>query len=232
MKLYQGSPHQWGQGKIHVVDDEDESNTFCGKRLAETPGKIIQGAEANCKSCATAIRTRADRDRYRLEYEERERQRVLQKAQEDAEWRARYNAHISSPEWKRICALVRQRARNMCEGCGISAAQHVHHTTYEHLGNELLFELLAVCIPCHERIHGRSIGAVRPATTREVATSLGRDHAIEMFRRAIANALCDEERVENQRKLDRLLAIQDRELLDEVERLARERLGLPALGDS
>ena len=40
----------------------------------------------------------------------------------------------------------------MCEGCGVRRAAQVHHLTYEHVGDELLFELVAVCGQCHDRI--------------------------------------------------------------------------------
>jgi hypothetical protein len=29
---------------------------------------------------------------------------------------------------------------------------------YAHLGDELLFELVALCLSCHEKVHGRPIG--------------------------------------------------------------------------
>ena len=33
-------------------------------------------------------------------------------------------------------------------------ATQAHHLTYEHMGDEFLWELKAVCRPCHERWHG------------------------------------------------------------------------------
>lgn len=63
-----------------------------------------------------------------------------------------YVAYLASPEWKAKRALVLKRCGGMCEGCGVKPATEVHHWTYEHLFDELLFELLGLCHGCHERI--------------------------------------------------------------------------------
>lgn len=65
----------------------------------------------------------------------------------------RYERHLASPEWAAIRDRVLVRAGGLCEGCGLRRPVHVHHTTYERLGNEMLFDLQAVCRPCHERLH-------------------------------------------------------------------------------
>jgi 5-methylcytosine-specific restriction endonuclease McrA len=80
-------------------------------------------------------------------------------AAHEAERRAFYEAHLRSAKWRAIRQRVLDRAHGMCEGCGIHKADHVHHLTYDHLGNEFLFELVAVCYACHCRIHEREIGA-------------------------------------------------------------------------
>lgn len=64
-----------------------------------------------------------------------------------------YNAHLNSSEWREKCRLKRERANNLCEGCGVNKVNHIHHLTYENLGDELLFELVAVCVECHQKIH-------------------------------------------------------------------------------
>lgn len=58
-------------------------------------------------------------------------------------------------------ALVLKRCDGMCEGCGVVKATELHHTTYEHLYNEFLSELLRLCHSCHDRI------------TREGRTEMG-----------------------------------------------------------
>lgn len=47
-----------------------------------------------------------------------------------------------------------QRAAHVCEGCRTARATEVHHLTYEHCGDEFLWELVAICRSCHERYHG------------------------------------------------------------------------------
>ena len=70
----------------------------------------------------------------------------------------------SRPDWQQKRAAVLLRDRNNCQsrlpGCAFHAT-HVHHLTYSHLGDEPLFDLIAVCKPCHERIHPHMVGGDR-----------------------------------------------------------------------
>lgn len=81
-----------------------------------------------------------------------------QRSARNAEWWARYEAHLASPEWQDLRQRVMERCRGLCEGCRLRRAVQVHHLTYERLGNEMLFDLAAVCLICHAMIHGRPIG--------------------------------------------------------------------------
>src|SRR5262249_17294921 len=74
------------------------------------------------------------------------------------EWRDAYESYLSSPEWDDRRALVLKRARGICEGCGQVPATEVHHLTYSHVGNELLWQLVAVCRRCHARVHNPEDG--------------------------------------------------------------------------
>jgi hypothetical protein len=76
------------------------------------------------------------------------------RAQARAERRAAYVNYMQSPEWRDRRARVLKRAGGMCEGCLQDRATQIHHTTYAHFGDELMFELLALCRRCHEKIHG------------------------------------------------------------------------------
>ncbi len=65
-----------------------------------------------------------------------------------------YDEYLNSEAWKARRRLVIDRAGNLCEGCRSAAVDEVHHLTYKHAGNEFLFvELVALCHPCHERLH-------------------------------------------------------------------------------
>jgi hypothetical protein len=84
-----------------------------------------------------------------------QRQQIAERYREEEQkafWEY-YNAHLNSPEWREKCRLKRERASNVCEGCGVNKVNHIHHLTYDNLGDELLFELVALCVECHQKIH-------------------------------------------------------------------------------
>lgn len=78
------------------------------------------------------------------------------KAEQDAAraaWFEEHNAYLQTPDWRRRRQAVMQRAHGFCEGCGKENATQVHHLSYEHWKEEFLWELVAICDDCHERIH-------------------------------------------------------------------------------
>lgn len=79
---------------------------------------------------------------------------VRAKAKEqDDEWWAWYSQYLLTPKWRAKRALVMQRAGGWCEGCRKEEANQVHHLSYAHVGDEFLWELVAICDACHDRIH-------------------------------------------------------------------------------
>jgi len=68
-------------------------------------------------------------------------------------WRQVYDEYRRTPEWIARRNLVLLRAQGICEGCRSKRATEAHHTTYAHVGEEFLFELVAVCRTCHDRFH-------------------------------------------------------------------------------
>jgi 5-methylcytosine-specific restriction endonuclease McrA len=64
-----------------------------------------------------------------------------------------YDKYLQSPYWLNRREKVLRRANGICEGCLTRPATMVHHLTYEHIGDELLFELRAICGRCHEKCH-------------------------------------------------------------------------------
>lgn len=66
---------------------------------------------------------------------------------------SRYEQYLRSPEWREKRRRVLSRARGYCEGCGRALATQVHHLTYDNIGDELLFQLVAICDDCHEKVH-------------------------------------------------------------------------------
>lgn len=77
------------------------------------------------------------------------------------ERRAQYHDYLRTPQWREKSRRVRERARGMCEGCGERRCTQVHHLTYDHIGAEFLWELVAVCDECHERAHDKDNNADR-----------------------------------------------------------------------
>lgn len=64
-----------------------------------------------------------------------------------------YNAYLKTDEWKAKRRRVLERARGICEGCLEKPATQVHHLTYDNVGDELLFQLVAICDECHDKCH-------------------------------------------------------------------------------
>lgn len=82
-------------------------------------------------------------------------------ASQKERWWAEYSAYLKSPEWREKRMRVLDRASGICEGCGVSAANEVHHLTYDRAGKEMLFDLVALCAECHHSIHGEAHADIR-----------------------------------------------------------------------
>lgn len=65
----------------------------------------------------------------------------------------KYREYLKSPIWREKRAKVLRRCKHLCEGCRTNAAMEVHHLTYKHIYDEMLFELVGLCEDCHRKIH-------------------------------------------------------------------------------
>lgn len=90
---------------------------------------------------------------HELQFQQRQQQRIQEEDDKNAEWWRQYTAYLKTPQWAEKRRLVLERDKYVCQGCLRSRASHVHHLTYEHVRNELLFELISLCTACHRRIH-------------------------------------------------------------------------------
>lgn len=97
----------------------------------------------------------------RLSYWERQqeqRRAYYESARQDEseQWWRWYNAYLESPQWQEKRARVLERDGHLCRAaysaCGSRRASQAHHLTYKHVGDEPLFDLIAVCAACHEHI--------------------------------------------------------------------------------
>lgn len=80
-------------------------------------------------------------------------------------WPELYADYLKSRQWADRREKVLRRAQFRCEGCGDQPATEVHHLTYEHVTQEFLFELIALCRGCHERLHEQSDRPLAPKWT-------------------------------------------------------------------
>lgn len=86
-----------------------------------------------------------------------------QRQQEDNRFWEWYSTYLKSPRWRNKRDLVLMRANGVCEGCEDAKATQVHHLTYVRVGDELLFDLVAVCNDCHQKAHpDKDLGAGGP----------------------------------------------------------------------
>ncbi len=74
-------------------------------------------------------------------------------AAQAARWWAWYDSYLRSPQWHHIRAKVLARDKGICCGCGVNRAVQVHHLHYRRVGREMLFDLVSICLVCHEQIH-------------------------------------------------------------------------------
>ena len=64
-----------------------------------------------------------------------------------------YQKYLLSSEWQSKRRQVIARDGGLCQGCRNAQIQEVHHLSYDHLGDELLFELIGLCSKCHRKTH-------------------------------------------------------------------------------
>lgn len=67
----------------------------------------------------------------------------------------KYLVYLLSDEWKAKRHLVLERDMNLCQHCKQKPAVDIHHLTYEHLFNEPIEDLLALCPTCHSKVHSK-----------------------------------------------------------------------------
>ena len=89
---------------------------------------------------------------------------------EDKERSSEYRQYLRSDQWKQMRTKVRRRSRGWCERCKVGRRADIHHLTYERLGHEELTDLIAVCRPCHEWLHGKR--SMDPAATTYTAEEI------------------------------------------------------------
>ena len=100
-----------------------------------------------------------------------------------------YQAYIQSDAWKekRRKALIRSGGK--CCLCGARHDLHVHHNTYDRLGDELETDLAVLCKECHKAFHRhRKIRKKKSKTVKRIA----KESTISMRPDILGRELSDE----------------------------------------
>jgi len=133
----------------------------CGEATSVRKSELAQTEIQLARRFDEALHTRwcAGRMARYLELREVARQKEVagweaSQQRERPGWLARPTAATTGPGWEGKRLLVLTRCKYLCEGCGLRPARVVHHLTYDHLGDEFLFELVGLCYECHDRVHG------------------------------------------------------------------------------
>ena len=64
-----------------------------------------------------------------------------------------YDTYLNSEEWKRKREWVLIFWNHECALCSSAINLHIHHRTYERLGNEKITDLIVLCKACHDHFH-------------------------------------------------------------------------------
>jgi len=92
----------------------------------------------------------ADREKQARDRERERRSRIFG----TPEFWFAYAQYIKAPEWRKLCRLVKERAKNRCERCRPEEIQPgrlcVHHLTYERFMREKLTDLQLLCDHHHD----------------------------------------------------------------------------------
>ena len=169
--------HEYGKGKFHLIkeepdgqwdtyDPERRKKLLCGRWVDATPGQLVEDALDKWVTCAGCRQKKITLD-------ERPHEEV-KRAQNQAEWEARREVErkewldgrrqqmrerYARPDWEPLRQKILKRDNYLCQGCHARRATTAHHLTYDRLGSEMDFDLIAVCTPCHIRIHPHLGGA-------------------------------------------------------------------------
>ena len=64
-----------------------------------------------------------------------------------------YKEYLQTEEWQKTRQLFLKKADNKCQLCNAEKQLHVHHRTYENLGEEGENDCIVLCRGCHAKFH-------------------------------------------------------------------------------
>lgn len=68
-----------------------------------------------------------------------------------------YKDYLDTPEWKDTRKRILARARYKCQLCSSKDSLHIHHNSYDNLGQEQWSDLIVLCENCHAKHHDKVI---------------------------------------------------------------------------
>lgn len=70
-----------------------------------------------------------------------------------------YDKYLSSEHWRNLRKRIAYQRNFTCEKCNkkIISKYHIHHLTYENIGNEKDEDLMFLCEKCHNKIHNGKV---------------------------------------------------------------------------
>jgi hypothetical protein len=92
-----------------------------------------------------------------------------------------YYEYIASDKWREKAREAKEATGYRCQLCNASYRErtlHVHHRTYENLGNETTDDLTVLCGNCHRDFHKKH-GPGPEELEREILMDLMRRHGIK-----------------------------------------------------
>ncbi|MAF43025.1 MAG: hypothetical protein CMI54_02480 [Parcubacteria group bacterium] len=125
----------------------------CGKGLDTVKKYTISQLERDSVKLFDYSLIEANDKKRQNAWKEYHDEKDLEQQSKNQEWWKSYNEYLQTPKWKAKRLSVLNRDNYICQGCLKNQAKQAHHLTYDHVGDELLFELVSICEECHIRIH-------------------------------------------------------------------------------
>lgn len=101
-------------------------------------------------------------EKYRIDYGYQLLKKIAEKQKKEVQyyplnierWQS-YKNYLTSEQWLQTREFILKRDNHTCQQCKWNKATQIHHIHYKLIwGKEPQDALMAVCRPCHEKIHG------------------------------------------------------------------------------
>lgn len=81
-----------------------------------------------------------------------------------------YEKYLNTKHWRNLRLNIAYKHNNRCQMCSklVKRGYHIHHLTYENIGNEKASDLMFLCESCHNKIHN---GKIKDKTIKKVNRS-------------------------------------------------------------